>query len=223
MNWEKSKSLTPLKHDFLRSFFKFNSDFFLTGGSALSIFYLDHRFSYDLDLFSLSEVNWHLVDNQLRAVCEEINASFEKISSSQMFYRYKLSRGEEVEVVDFVIEKVPQICEQKNRFNNINVDTIEEIGVNKICTLIGRSELKDLIDLYFLSLKGFDVLDHLLDAKKKDAGIEPAILSYLLDQIKINDNEMPFYLIKEVDGEDLKAFIEELKVKTSEISFPEEL
>ena len=52
MNWEKSKSLTPLKKDFLKSFFNKNQDFYLTGGSALSIFYFDHRFSYDLDLFT---------------------------------------------------------------------------------------------------------------------------------------------------------------------------
>jgi len=34
--------LTPLKKDFLKTFFSRNSIFYLTGGSALGIFYLDH-------------------------------------------------------------------------------------------------------------------------------------------------------------------------------------
>ena len=58
MNWEESKALTPLKRDFLKGFFDRGQSFFLTGGSALGIFYLQHRLSYDLDLVgrdSLSE------------------------------------------------------------------------------------------------------------------------------------------------------------------------
>jgi hypothetical protein len=34
-------------------------DFFLTGGSALVIFYLEHRLSYDLDFF-LQKTGWDL-------------------------------------------------------------------------------------------------------------------------------------------------------------------
>ncbi|MCP4151368.1 MAG: nucleotidyl transferase AbiEii/AbiGii toxin family protein [bacterium] len=62
MNWEKSKALTPLKYDFLVSFFKENNDFFLTGGSALGIFYFQHRFSYDLDLFTVINIDWRLLE-----------------------------------------------------------------------------------------------------------------------------------------------------------------
>lgn len=55
MNWEDSKACTPLKRDFLRAWFAEEQRFFLTGGSALALFYLDHRRSDDLDLFA-SEV-----------------------------------------------------------------------------------------------------------------------------------------------------------------------
>ena len=43
-NWEKSKALTPLKKDFLKEFFLIEDRFFLTGGSALGIFYFDHLY-----------------------------------------------------------------------------------------------------------------------------------------------------------------------------------
>jgi hypothetical protein len=47
MSWEDSKACTPLKRDFLRAWFALESRYFLTGGSALGLFYLDHRRSYD--------------------------------------------------------------------------------------------------------------------------------------------------------------------------------
>ena len=56
MNWEDSKACTPLKRNFLRAWFSQEQRFFLTGGSALGLFYLDHRRSYDLDLFTSEEV-----------------------------------------------------------------------------------------------------------------------------------------------------------------------
>lgn len=52
MNWVESSACTPLKRDFLRTWFAQERRFFLTGGSALGLFYLDHRYSYDLDLFT---------------------------------------------------------------------------------------------------------------------------------------------------------------------------
>ena len=64
MNWEESKALTPLKRDFRVAFFEHGSSFFLTGGSALGLFYLDHRLSFDLDFFTTDDaLDWHLLDN----------------------------------------------------------------------------------------------------------------------------------------------------------------
>ncbi len=63
MNWENSKALTKLKKDFLKEFFSIEKRFFLTGGSALGIFYLDHRFSYDLDFFTCEKnINWKEIE-----------------------------------------------------------------------------------------------------------------------------------------------------------------
>ena len=48
------KVLTPFQEDFLRLFSKtvLAEHFFLTGGTALSAFYLEHRISEDMDLCS---------------------------------------------------------------------------------------------------------------------------------------------------------------------------
>ncbi|MEO0122442.1 MAG: nucleotidyl transferase AbiEii/AbiGii toxin family protein [candidate division WOR-3 bacterium] len=46
--------LTPLQQDFIRAFSKTKlvENFFLTGGTALSAFYLFHRYSEDMDFFT---------------------------------------------------------------------------------------------------------------------------------------------------------------------------
>ena len=67
MNWVDSKSCTPLKRDFLREWFAKEQRFFLTGGSALGLFYLDHRRSYDLDLFTTEPVLSDFGDREGRA------------------------------------------------------------------------------------------------------------------------------------------------------------
>ena len=50
--------LTPLQADFLARFFATGTgqSFFLTGGTALAAFYLHHRMSVDLDLFTLDDL-----------------------------------------------------------------------------------------------------------------------------------------------------------------------
>ena len=218
MNWEKSKSLTPLKHDFLVSFFKKSQDFFLTGGSALGLFYYDHRFSYDLDLFTLKEIDWDFHERLFISVVEEIKARYESITKAPFFHRYQLNRGKETEIIDFVIEKVFQVDKEKNTFGMIKVDTLLEIGVNKICTLLGRTEVKDIIDLYFLVKNGFDIRGNIEKAKLKDGGVEPAIISYLLSQFKIS--KLPDYMIEKVGTDELEKFISDLKEQMAEIAFP---
>ncbi|MCX6584097.1 MAG: nucleotidyl transferase AbiEii/AbiGii toxin family protein [Candidatus Aminicenantes bacterium] len=218
MNWEKSKSLTPLKHDFLVSFFEKSRDFFLTGGSALSIFYFDHRYSYDLDFFTEKDIDWLFHERLFISIVEEIKAEYTTITKAPFFHRYELRRGKDKEIIDFVIEKVPQIDKKKNKFDIIDVDTPLEIGVNKICTLLSRTELKDVIDLFFLVKNGFNIKENIEKAKQKDGGIEPAIISYLLSQFNVS--KLPDYMIEKVSIKELEDFISDLKKFLAEISFP---
>jgi hypothetical protein len=138
MTWENSRALTALKRDFLDSFFQKDQTFYLTGGSALGIFYLDHRLSYDLDFFTDRAADWHLVHNLVLATVREIGAQCESITSSPLFRRYRVNRGDQHEIVDLVVEHVPQIDPRKEQFGQIRVDTLREIAVNKVCTLISR-------------------------------------------------------------------------------------
>ena len=58
--------LTPLQQELLRVFAQLpdQEQFYLTGGTALAEFYLGHRLSYDLDLFTgvdgLVQIDWSI-------------------------------------------------------------------------------------------------------------------------------------------------------------------
>lgn len=220
MNWENSKALTPLKRDFLRRFFEHDQSFFLTGGSALGIFYLDHRLSYDLDFFTTEpgQVNWHRLQNLVLGITLEIGGQCRSITASPEFHRFELTRGSEREILDFVMERVPQVDPRKQQFGTIRVDTLREICANKLGTLIGRCELKDLIDLYFLHQRGLDVVAHLADAQRKEGGLDPAMISYLLAAVRVE--RIPEYVLQPLSPQDLQAFIGDLQQRFATLAFP---
>ena len=220
MNWEESKALTPLKRDFLNTFFERSQTFFLTGGSALGIFYLQHRLSYDMDFFTtIDNLDWHLLENDVLDISRSIAARCKSITASPLFHRFELTRDKEHEILDFVVEVVPQIDAKKEHFGNLRVDTIKEIMINKICMLAARCEVKDLVDLYFLEKHGFTFADHFKAARRKESGLDPAMISFILANVKID--RMPDYLLEQVDLSDFKRFVNDLREKLANMSFPE--
>jgi len=219
MNWEKSKAITPIKRDFLKSFFASEKRFFLTGGSALGLFYLEHRFSYDLDLFSKEHVDWPEMDGIMRLCTSEIGAELELVRDSPTFRRYNITRDGSNEIIDIVINIEHQIDPQKLWIDNIQVDTLHEIMLNKITTLISRCELKDIVDLFFLEKEGLHVETYFDEAKLKDGGLDPAMISLLLNSITVS--EIPDYLIKSLTLEELHEFINTLQHRMAILAYPE--
>jgi hypothetical protein len=218
MSWVDSKSCTPLKRDFLREWFAQEQRFFLTGGSALGLFYLDHRRSYDLDLFTTETVEAKEVQNLILRVSAKIGAHCTGVRSSPDFHRFKLTRGDEREIIDVVVDRAPQVDALKASVDGIRVDTLREILANKLSTLVSRSELKDLVDLYFLEMSGCDLLAAIPDARAKDAGWEPAVVSMLLDEMHVE--VPPGWLIRDVSVAELEAFIRKLRLGLAERALP---
>lgn len=72
--------------------------------------------------------------------------------------------------------------EEANR-GNVILDTPDEILANKICTLVTRSEVRDLWDAYHLLQRGLSLDDAMAAAHQKDAGVDAASLVFVLSQI----------------------------------------
>jgi hypothetical protein len=218
MNWEDSKACTPLKRDFLRAWFALEQRFFLTGGSALGLFYLDHRRSYDLDMFTSSEVDGKEIQNLVLRVAAQIGAECTAVRTAPDFNRFRLTRGDEREIIDVVVDRAPQLDAEKEKVDGIRVDTIREIIANKLTTLLSRTELKDVVDLFFLEQAGHDLLAAVPDAQAKDGGWEPAVVSMLLDELTIG--EPPAWMIRQLTQDDLRAFVNRLRLAITRLALP---
>ena len=210
--------LSALQWEFLAFFFQGSPPFFLTGGTALSAFYLQHRYSEDLDLFTLDSDAFDRVPLYVADTATRLTASVASLQTAPQFHRYRLSRKGKSVIVDFVREVVPQISEEKNRFEGILVDTLDDITANKICTVVSRAEIKDYIDLYFLARAGYPLENYIKLAQQKDAGVSQAMLAYLLSELKLS--KVPDFMIAPVSLEELQEYFQTLAKKLAVESFP---
>lgn len=69
----------------------------------------------------------------------------------------------------------PRRCEWA-RFGSIRC----AIAANKICTLLGRAEAKDLLDLRAMMEGGVQLREAMADAETKEAGVNAAMLAFLM-------------------------------------------
>lgn len=211
--------LSALQWEFLAFFFQGSPPFFLTGGTALSAFYLQHRYSQDLDLFTLDSDAFDRVPLYVADSATRLTASVASLQTAPQFRRYKLSRKGESVIVDFVKEVVPQISEEKNRFEGIVVDTLDDIVANKICTLLSRAEIKDYIDLYFLGRAGYPLENYIELAQRKDAGVSQATLAHLLSEFRLS--KVPDFMVAPISLKDLQEYFQSLAKKLAVESFPQ--
>jgi len=208
--------LGQLQEDFLAAFFRREGRFFLTGGAALAGFHLAHRETHDLDLFVLEDV----LDEGAAKVAEvarELGASAESILTSPDFRRLLIRRGNETVLIDLVRERIPQLVPRKPVIRGIRVDPPEEILANKLCALLARAEIRDLVDVRALESAGYAVEDAIRGASEKDAGLTPGQLSWVLGQIKLGVDLIP---PGGVSRQELLEYLENLIDRLAHLAFP---
>jgi predicted nucleotidyltransferase component of viral defense system len=177
--------LTALQRELAEAFFRREQRMFLTGGAALAGYYLGHRTTEDLDLFGLPGTDLAEAARTLGEAAAECGATLAAQQTSPDFRRFLARRGDELCIVDLVVDRAPPIEAEKAVFGAVRVDTLREITANKVCTLLARSEIKDLVDLVALLKAGQSLEQALSDALQKDAGADPATLAWLLSEITI--------------------------------------
>jgi hypothetical protein len=88
-------------------------------------------------------------DRFVRAAAAAIGAAVEPVQSHPDFRRYLVRDADETMVVDVALDSAPQVRPKVDR-GGVQTDSAEEIVANKICALVGRSEVRDLVDLYWV-------------------------------------------------------------------------
>lgn len=187
--------------------------FYWTGGTPLAEFYLKHRLSEDIDLFiEKNEVEQKLVEAFLKKISQKIKVARIKRSQFLGLISYKLIYRDKDELkVDFSYYPFPRI-EKGVKFKNLEVDSVYDIGTNKLHTLFMKPRTRDYIDLYFIMKKYRYPLKRLiLDAKAKfDWDIDRVNLANQFVRVKdIKEKEISKMLIP-FDQKEMEEFFLDL-------------
>ncbi len=181
--------------------------FYLTGGTALSEFYLKHRISHDIDLFSeKQEVNQRLVSAFLKKISKGLGVVEIKRSQMMGLVSYILVFGDGQELkVDFNYYPFPRI-EKGMHFKNLEVDSVYDIAANKLHTIFMRPRSRDYLDLYLIMRKyGFSLDKLILAAKAKfDWHIDRVTLASQF--IKVTDIDESSMMIIPFNKKDMDKF-----------------
>lgn len=219
----KEKSiLTPHQKEILEIITKekyFTTRFYLAGGTALSEFYFKHRLSEDLDFFSeKQEVNpipiIRFFENKSKFL------KVKKIETKKVFGLHSFFlhfQDKEILKVDFNYYPFPLI-EKGTKFKNLKIESIYDIGVDKVHTIVLKPRARDFVDIYFIiKEKKYNLKELLMQAKAKfDWDITWIELgSRLLEGLKLTDYPR---MLKKINHQEWKNFyLEEAKKLKKEI------
>ena len=145
--------------------------FYLTKGTALSEYYLGHRLSYDLDLFTSQSDLIIPFSFQIERAAKAANIGIEVVRRFESFVEFQVIMGEEILKVDLALNAPFRFSPPEMSETGVLVNGLEDIQADKTLAYFGRVEPRDAIDLYFL-LKdaGYDRLVDL--ARQKEAGFD---------------------------------------------------
>ena len=219
----KTLILSQLQKRFLELAVKekaLTSNFYWTGGTVLSEFYLHHRDSEDIDLFTeKEEVRVSQTNVLIKKIGNSIGAK--KINYAQYLglHTYTYDFGEDQKLkVDFNYYHFPRL-EKGGNFSGLIYDSILDIAVNKIQSIATRTKSRDFIDLYMIIKKyNYSVQELVKIARSKfDHYTDPVQLAgkFLLVRQAV---DLPIMRV-DLPEEKWRCFFEEEAMKLKQMAF----
>lgn len=181
-----AKIINRNQENFLTLFAKspLSKSFYFTGGTALSYFYLNHRFSEDLDFFSETEFDSQEIAVYLKSIRGKLR--YKSIDHQQSFNRniYQLRFGQSFLKIEFTYFPFKQIQKPQKK-QGVLVDSLIDIGANKLFTISQNARGRDYFDLYFIARKEGITLEKIrkLAKIKFDWHIDPVHLGTQLNRV----------------------------------------
>ena len=201
-----------LQDKFLDLFFsgRFAEDFYLTGGTALTRFYFQHRESVDLDLFSQNQqLDFSIVNLEIERIGRELKLITTKQVTTSTFLQFIFEDSEKNMLKIDLVKDIPVHFGEFKLEGKMKLDSLENIGSNKITAIFGRTDHKDFIDLYYILNETNFTFDHLVSlAKRKDLGLTDFYLTNSINQIE-GASQMPV-LLKSLDLNKYNEFYKKL-------------
>ncbi len=176
-----------LQDDFLDRFFStaLAPDFYLTGGTALARFYFYHRESLDIDLFTNNqEQDFNVANRVVLQTAQALGLTITSQVTTDAFLQYIFTNANGITLKVDMVKDIPIHFGNVTAQANTRLDSLENIGSNKVLAVFGRTDAKDFIDLYWILHQTPFTFDHLYQlAKQKDLGLSELYLAYSLQRI----------------------------------------
>jgi hypothetical protein len=166
--------------------------FYLSGGTAASRGYLQHRYSDDLDFFVNDDERFELWASRLLEALRSLDAQVDVQQREKRIVRLQTWNEREVSLKIDLINDVPaRVGEIRNDSTLGRVDSAENILADRVSAALDRSEPKDLADIWGFSVKlGLSLPRAITDASSKAAGVFPADLARVLLGVTPADHEV---------------------------------
>lgn len=188
--------------------------FYLTGGTALSRGYYNHRFSDDLDYFVNDHPDFPRISERqiekLETLFTEIKVALKDINFCRVFVAEEKLK---IEMVNDVPSHIGKLLSHPVLGL---IDSRENILANKLTAVIDRSLPKDIVDIYFLLKDGLSIKNALTDAESKAAGISPLFIAKVFAEFDypIIDNEIKWTV--PVSSETIRSYMNDIALSIVE-------
>lgn len=145
------RKLYLLQDKFLSWWVTLGLPFYLTGGTALGRFYLNHRYSEDLDFFiNADPIYLKYISEIEKKIKKKFDINLQESLFTEDFVLFYIYDNE-----DFLkIEIRNNVDYHAGRIENYRygkIDSPLNVLANKITALVGRDEPKDIVDIIHLS------------------------------------------------------------------------
>ncbi|MGA2489641.1 MAG: nucleotidyl transferase AbiEii/AbiGii toxin family protein [Anaerolineales bacterium] len=200
--------LYPFQDRVLKEIRLADTAFYLTGGTAASRGYLNHRFSDDLDLFVNDDDHFGLwAERIIQSLAREEAWKVSVDQKEERFARLTVANADlalKVEMVNDVPARVGQVIVHPVLGR---LDSARNILANKVTALLDREEPKDFADIWgFCCQTNLSLKEAITDAQSKAAGVFPADLARLL----CSANHADWEAVRWINPPDAEVFLVQL-------------
>jgi predicted nucleotidyltransferase component of viral defense system len=218
----KAKGLTARQKQFLELVLRqpyILANFYLSGGTVLSAWYLHHRESYDLDFFSFRPFDEGNIVRWLKANQETIGYKMLNIDEDFGFltatFRY---HNDTFLKVDFN-RYTRSVLKKGFLWRGLTIDSLYDIAVNKLFTIATLPRTRDYVDVYCIyKEKKLSLRTLVNDATKKfNEPVDP--LQLAKNFLKVSEYaDLPKMLIP-FNPKEMEQFFEELATSMKQSIF----
>jgi len=199
------KDLYHLQNQVLDVVFETENEFYLTGGTCLSRFYMEKRFSDDLDFFTNASGRYNYAVKKIKNALKESFNVYVEVETKD-FNRFRINGLLQIDFINDISVRYKDVIILENGYI---IDNIENILSNKITAILGRDNPKDIFDICLISKFYSPSWSEVLEAAHKKA-------SFSNDELLVRLKSFPMEMLKNIKMTE-KDFLKDITIELPKI------